>query len=542
MAFAAETLEGWRYDFAERNARRRVIVYLVDVTAQDAEAMTAIAQRLHEQRHRHHFEIVGVAVPPGYEVLSASRIPRDRPSRAELARLARRHLERAGAMFPCVLDPDAAIVERYVKGYGLYKLGALPAFYAFEPRALRPAGRPIFATHGQPSPEHAAYIERRVLKRFGIEQTTDVDPLVGHHPPAPDVTVTDLRGEPHRLADYRGRVVVFVLIAEHCSRCKQEMRVLEGMLGTYGHGRRPEPPWLEVLAVCVDASGDDLRELVAERGYTATVGADPDWSIRSAFRYRGATPDTFVIDPHGRIRFRHRGYLDDDEPVLHMEIRTLLGLDTRPLLDKGRYAGDRACRVCHERQHADWTLTRHACAWETLVRLGKQDDPKCARCHVVGFGQRGGFVSERRTPGLRDVQCESCHGRNGCAAFAGGQAQPVTAATCTPCHDPVHSPRFDLETYRPRVLHNRAATLAKLPRAERQQRLARLCSTTNAQLFDRDIPYVGSAACGACHPTAYKALQDGVHARALTLLARPARDHWSVPRHKRGVTGLRKPQ
>lgn len=541
LAFAAETLEGWRYDFAERNARRRVIVYLVDVTAKGAEPMTAVAQRLHEERHPHNFEVVGVVVPPAYEVLSARRIPRDLPSPAALADRARRHLDRAGATFPCVLDPNAAIVERYAKAWGRYKLDALPAFYPFPVQAPEPTGRPVFATGGAESAEHAAYVQRRVLKRFGIEQTADVDPLAGHHPPAPNVTVTDPAGKAHRLRDYRGRLVVFVLIAQHCPRCKEEMRSLEGMLATYGRRKRPEPPWLEVLVVCVDASGDDLKKLVAEQGYTAPVGSDTDWAIRSAFRYRGATPDTFVIDPQGRIRFRHRGFVDEHEPILHMEIRTLLGLDTRPLLQRGRYSGDEACRVCHERQHADWAFTRHACAWETLVRLGKQDDPQCARCHVVAFGDQGGFVSQRRTPELRTVQCESCHGRNGCAALGAGQARPITAATCTPCHDAVHSPGFDFGSDRPRVLHNRAAELARLPRAEREQRLRRLCSTTNAQLFERDIPYVGAAACGTCHPTEHKALRDGFHARALAVLARPARNHWSVPRHKRGIVGLRKP-
>ena len=540
LAFAADTLEGWRYDFAERNARRRIVVYLVDAAAPRARWLTAVAERLHQERHAHNFEVVGVVVPPGYKVLSARRIPANLPSPAELADLARKHLAEAGAAFPCVVDPDAAIVERYIKAWGRYRLDALPAFYAFPIKASRPVGRPVFATAGSRSAEQGDYVHRRVLKQFGIESTADVDPLAGHHPPAPDVALTDTAGTTHRLRDYRGRLVVFVLIAQYCPRCKEEMTFLKGMLATYGRANRKQKPWLEILVVCTDASGSALKKLVAERGYTVPVAADADWAIRSAFRYRGATPDTFVIDPEGRIRFRHRGFAKDLEPVLHTEIRTLLGLDTRPMLQVGAYSGDEACRVCHERQYVDWTLTRHACAWETLVRVGKQEDPKCVRCHVVGHGQRGGFFSLKRTPHLRDVQCESCHGRNGCKAFGGGQARPITAAACTPCHDAVHSPRFDFATHRPRTLHNRAAELAKLPRAEREQRLRRLCSGADAQLFDPDTPYVGSAACGKCHPTEHAALKDGFHARALGLLAKPARDHWSVPRHKRGVVGIRK--
>lgn len=541
LAFAADTLEGWRFDFAERNARRRILVYLVDPTAPRATRTTAVAQRIHRERHAYNLTVVAVVVPPGYKVLAARRLPTNRPSRQKLAALARRHLADAGAAIPCVVDPHGAIVERYVKAWGRYRLDALPAFYAFPVQATGPTGRPVFGHIGSKSAERLDYTRRRVLKQFAIEATADVDPLAGHHPPAPDIALTDTAGRTHRLREHRGRLVVFVLIAQHCPRCKDELRFLLGMLAAYGRAKRKEGPWLELLAVCTDASGERLEQMVAERGYTFPVGADTDWAIRSAFRYRGATPDTFVVAPDGRIRYRHRGFTDELEPVLHMEIRTLLGLDTRPLLSPDAYGSDEACRICHPRQYADWALTRHACAWDTLVRLGKDDDPACARCHVVGHGERGGFVSKRRTPQLRNVQCESCHGRNGCKAFAGGQAKPVAAAACAPCHDAVHSPRFRFATHRPRVLHDRADQLARLPRAEREQRLRRLCSGAGQQLFDPDTPYVGSAACARCHPTEAKALEGGPHARALALLATPARDHWSVPAHKRGIVGIAKP-
>ena len=543
LAFAADTLEGWHFDFAERNARRRLIVYLVDVAAPPATRTSAIAERLHQERHAYNLEVVGVVVPPGYRPLSARRMPARPPSAADLAALASKHLARVGAAFPCVADADGAIVERYAKAWGRHKLDALPAFYAFPVAAHQPSGRPIFGHTGLKSAEREGYIHRRVLKQLGIETKADVDPLAGHHPPVPDVTVTDIAGKTHRLRGYKGRLLVFVFITRHCPRCKQELRFLGDMLAAYGQAKRKDGPWLELLVVCSDASGKSLEAFVKERGYTFPVASDTDWAVRSAFRYRGATPDTFVVGPGGRIRFRHRGYPKELKPILHMEIRTLLGLDTRPLLQAGAYGGDVACRVCHGQQHADWALTRHACAWDTLVRLGKDDDPKCARCHVVGQGERGGFVSKRRTPHLVNVQCESCHGRNGCAAFRADRSAPaVAAARCTPCHDAVHSPRFDFAGYRPRILHNRAAELARLPRAEREARLRSLCSGGGRQIFAPDSPYVGSAACGKCHTTEYEALAGGLHAKALEPLAKAAPDHYHVPRHKRGVVGLRRPE
>ena len=438
-------------------------------------------------------------------------------------------------------DPDGEIAERYVKGWGRHRLDHLPAFYAFPVAAGGPAGRVIYAYYARKSAEPEGYLRRRVLKQFGIETTADVEPLVGHYPPAPKLALVDGAGKTHRLADLRGHVAIVVFITRYCPRCKAELDFLGDMLAAYGRAARRRKPWLALLAVCADAQGDTLRKFVADRGYRFPVGGDPDWAHRSAFRYRGATPDTFVVDPEGRIRFRHRGHKPDLDNVLHMEIRTLLGLDTRPLLGPFPHTGDRSCRICHAKQFADWALTRHACAWETLVRLGREADPKCVGCHVVGYKQYGGFTSARDTPHLADVQCESCHGGNGCAAFQRGRPKRrVDAATCAACHDAKHSPRFHFAAARPRILHNQSEAIARLPRAERDKRLARLCSGADRQLFDPDTPYVGSAACGTCHPTELKALAGSRHARAIGLLARPGRGHHSVPAHKRGVVGLRK--
>jgi hypothetical protein len=215
---------------------------------------------------------------------------------------------------------------------------------------------------------------------------------------------------------------------------------------------------------------------------------------------------------------------------------------TRPLLTKGSYSGDRSCRVCHEKQHADWSLTRHACSWDTLVRLGREKDPKCVRCHVVGQGTRGGFVSASLTPHLQRVQCESCHGQNGCKAFDPTVEANVPEATCRKCHDALHSPRFDMKTYGPRARHDQQAELAKLSRAEREKRLRSLCGSPGSQVFGPPVPYVGTATCAKCHPTEYKALKDGFHLQALRTLEKPCPSRWDVPAHKRGAVGIRKPE
>ena len=54
-------------------------------------------------------------------------------------------------------------------------------------------------------------------------------------------------------------------------------------------------------------------------------------------------------------------------------------------------------------------MSRHSHAYETLNRVNKAFDPECLSCHVTGWGENGGFISEVDTPKLKNVQCEVCH-------------------------------------------------------------------------------------------------------------------------------------
>ena len=96
-----------------------------------------MGRRLQARRHDFNLRVVGVVVPPGYRVLSARRVPRQRPSRAELAEMARKFLARHGAGFECVVDPDGQITERYTKAWGISRMDELPAFYS------RTSGLPV---------------------------------------------------------------------------------------------------------------------------------------------------------------------------------------------------------------------------------------------------------------------------------------------------------------------------------------------------------------------------------------------------------------
>lgn len=542
LAFKAPTVDGQRFNFIEVNQRRRIAIVLFDPTGKGAPWAIQAAERLHTERFEHNIEVIGVMVPPALWFVPPKQIAPAKVTYPQLVSAARGYLRKMGATFPCIADFTGVLSKRYIQVAKIADRQWITSIFLF-PQWARPAdGMALQAAEARKAADQADYLYRTVLFQLGIASPSGVDPLAGDHPKAPEITLVDLKGKTHRLKDYRGNVVVVAFMMRKCKKCKAQMAYLNGLRLLYSASARPTKRSLEILGVSTDAAGAALKAHVAERGYAFPVGSDTDWKIRSAFRHRGGLPNTFIVGPDGTVRYHHQSFQPGLNEVLHMEITTLLGEKTRPMLNAERFGGARSCKVCHPTEHTDWTLTRHACAWETLVRIGKEHDPKCIRCHVVGYRAKGGFVSDYDTPHLADVQCESCHGRNGCKAFTGKPNPPVEPAVCRSCHDAKHSPRFDFKAARPNIVHNRAAELMKLPRAERAKRLKTLCFNANREVFSPDTPYIGSAACGKCHPVSYKAVAGKKHASATRSLKDAAPVGLYVPKHKRGKVGLKDPE
>jgi hypothetical protein len=123
------------------------------------------------------------------------------------------------------------------------------------------------------------------------------------------------------------------------------------------------------------------------------------------------------------------------------------------------YAGAAVCAGCHPAIHGQWAATPHAQAWKSLVDDGHAADEDCFACHATGVGQPGGPTKPADVLGLRDVQCESCHGpaRKHTQDPTNTALHPVRApaeAVCTSCHDGERDMgRFDLQSYLPKVTH-----------------------------------------------------------------------------------------
>lgn len=121
-------------------------------------------------------------------------------------------------------------------------------------------------------------------------------------------------------------------------------------------------------------------------------------------------------------------------------------------LKDSKYVGVSACASCHSKAVEIWNSTKHSHAYQTLIDKKRTSDPECVSCHVVGFTEKGGFVSQEKSPHLTDVQCEACHGARkdhilNPSVKSVAAVEHSAKKSCIGCHTPPHSPGFDAKKY-----------------------------------------------------------------------------------------------
>ena len=142
------------------------------------------------------------------------------------------------------------------------------------------------------------------------------------------------------------------------------------------------------------------------------------------------------------------------EKLLEKQYRRPLP-DVSPLIKKNWYGGVESCTRCHKKPSAKWKATTHAKAWDTLQKKDHVWDPECITCHVTGFGFQTGFVTHEKTPKLKHVGCESCHGALGYhVKDPDARVRAYEAKKrCTHCHNVDHSPGFEFKKYFDKIKH-----------------------------------------------------------------------------------------
>jgi hypothetical protein len=103
-----------------------------------------------------------------------------------------------------------------------------------------------------------------------------------------------------------------------------------------------------------------------------------------------------------------------DKNFLAYYAKTKHAIQLDPAFKDAKYVGSEKCKSCHKEAYKVWKASPHSRAYASLEKAQRpglrQYDGECVACHVTGFDYNTGFVSEEKTPLLKENGCENCHG------------------------------------------------------------------------------------------------------------------------------------
>jgi thiol-disulfide isomerase/thioredoxin len=135
----------------------------------------------------------------------------------------------------------------------------------------------------------------------------------------PAFSVTDLDGQSHSTADWRGKVVLVNFWATWCAPCRAEIPDLIALQDKYKDR-------LVVVGLSEDDTGVDVvRRFAVEHQMNYTIAMSTP-ELRKLFPEVMALPTTYVLDPEGRLVQKNVGMLNAKETEASM--RHLAGLAT----------------------------------------------------------------------------------------------------------------------------------------------------------------------------------------------------------------------
>lgn len=132
---------------------------------------------------------------------------------------------------------------------------------------------------------------------------------------APDFTRYSLTGRRVNLSSFQGKVVLLNFWASWCGPCLTEIPRFVDWQREYG------TQGLEVIGISMDDEDTPARRVTRRYGINFPVVMG-DEKLGELYGGVLGLPDTFLIDRHGNIRFRHQGAID--LKVMEDEINSLL--------------------------------------------------------------------------------------------------------------------------------------------------------------------------------------------------------------------------
>jgi len=140
----------------------------------------------------------------------------------------------------------------------------------------------------------------------------------------------DLSGQEVDMADHIGRKVILLdFWSIYCAPCVKEMPVLIELYNKYNK------KGLEVFGISLDSHFNARRLTKFVEGYKEQIPYPIIHDARSEIRrlYGVSTlPTTMIIDPDGKVRLFHIGFIEEDEQLINEYIGQLMSADeTEPM-------------------------------------------------------------------------------------------------------------------------------------------------------------------------------------------------------------------
>ena len=156
-----------------------------------------------------------------------------------------------------------------------------------------------------------------LLLLAGAAVAADLKPWAGGPPPA--LALKDLDGATHRLADYRGKVVLLNFWATWCGPCRDEMPSIQEL-----KDKLAGKPFV-VLAVNLDEPESRIRRFLSQMKVKLDfpILLDPEREVARTWNAR-ILPASYVIGADGKIRYSLVGELDWGHELVVSRISELL--------------------------------------------------------------------------------------------------------------------------------------------------------------------------------------------------------------------------
>jgi len=123
--------------------------------------------------------------------------------------------------------------------------------------------------------------------------------------PAPDFVLEDLSGNPVKLSDLKGKLVVLNFWATWCTPCRTEMPEFQEIY-------QQNEADLVVLGINLEQTSSDIQDFITQLSITYPILLDLDGKVSKLYKVI-QLPNTYFIDRQGILRIRHIGFLSSDQ-------------------------------------------------------------------------------------------------------------------------------------------------------------------------------------------------------------------------------------